>query len=263
MRREHRVSVIIPAYNEEETIAAVVADYVQIPEVDEVLVVDNNCKDRTAELAAEAGARVVSESAPGYGRALTCGMRNATGDILVLTEADGSFKGSDVEKLLVYLDDADMVCGTRTTRQMVQQAANMGRLLRMGNLTMAKYLELLWFFPTSRASPTWAARIERSGARPSKSSRILSARRVPLSARDDVRSAHEAPPLRRGARELSPPTRRRIQAFGEFPEGLQDRLGDVEDHHPQATLRQLIDAFPVHHLAGLLGLRFSPLSGRG
>jgi glycosyltransferase involved in cell wall biosynthesis len=147
MRREHRVSVIIPAYNEEETIAAVVADYVQIPEVDEVLVVDNNCKDRTAELAAEAGARVVSESAPGYGRALTCGMRNATGDILVLTEADGSFKGSDVEKLLVYLDDADMVCGTRTTRQMVQQAANMGRLLRMGNLTMAKYLELLWFFP--------------------------------------------------------------------------------------------------------------------
>ncbi|PIE25715.1 MAG: glycosyl transferase [Planctomycetota bacterium] len=147
MHKGVKVTVVVPAHNEEETIAAVVADYIAAPNVDEVLVVENNCKDRTAELAREAGARVISESQAGYGHALMAGMRAAEGEILVLTEADGSFKASDVEKLLVYLDDADLVCGTRTTRQMVQQAANMGRLLRLGNITMAKYLELLWFFP--------------------------------------------------------------------------------------------------------------------
>jgi glycosyltransferase involved in cell wall biosynthesis len=145
MFREKTVSVVIPAYNEEQTISEVVRDYAACPDVDEVLVVDNNCKDRTAELAREAGARVVQESAPGYGKALLAGMRAATGEILVLTEADGSFKASDVEKLLVYLDDANMVCGTRTTRQMVQQAANMGFFLRWGNVTMAKYLEACWY----------------------------------------------------------------------------------------------------------------------
>lgn len=139
------VSVIVPAYNEEATIAEVVRDYRSNPYVDQVLVVDNNCRDRTAALAAEAGATVVAESAPGYGRALKRGMQEATGEIFVLTEADGSFHQKDLVKLLVYLEDAGMVCGTRTTRQLVQQGANMRALLRWGNVAMAKYLELLWF----------------------------------------------------------------------------------------------------------------------
>src|SRR5690606_7055823 len=70
------------------------------------------------------------------------------GDILVLTEADGSFCGKDLEKLLVYLDDADMVMGTRTTRQMVEQGANMRFILRWGNVAMAKFLQLLWLRPS-------------------------------------------------------------------------------------------------------------------
>lgn len=147
MFRNRTVSVVIPAYNEEETITQVVMDFVQDPLVDEVLVVDNNCKDATAERARAAGARVVQESEAGYGRALMAGMRAATGEMMILTEADGSFKAHDVEKLLAYLLDAGMVVGTRTTRQLVQQAANMGRILRWGNVFMAKYLELLWFIP--------------------------------------------------------------------------------------------------------------------
>jgi glycosyltransferase involved in cell wall biosynthesis len=147
MYKGKTVSVIVPAYNEEETIAAVVADYVRAPEVDEVVVVDNNCKDRTAERAAAAGARVVKESKPGYGSALRGGQDAARGEILVLTEADGSFKARDLAKLLSYLEDSAMVLGTRTTRQMVEQGANMGKLLRWGNVTMAKILELLWYIP--------------------------------------------------------------------------------------------------------------------
>jgi hypothetical protein len=65
----------------------------------------------------------------------------------VLTEADGSFRARDVQKLLVYLEDAGMVMGTRTTRQMVQQGANMRFLLRWGNVFMAKFLQLCWLRP--------------------------------------------------------------------------------------------------------------------
>lgn len=144
---QRTVSLVIPAYNEEATIAQVVAEFRQEPLLDEILVVDNNCRDRTAELARDAGARVVPESRPGYGAALAAGMDAARGDLLVLCEADGSFRARDLVKLLVYLQDAGMVMGTRTTRQMVQQGANMRFLLRWGNVFMAKFLQLLWLRP--------------------------------------------------------------------------------------------------------------------
>ncbi|MBL8730183.1 MAG: glycosyltransferase family 2 protein [Planctomycetes bacterium] len=147
MFRDRTVSLVIPAYNEEQTIRQVVAEFRQEPHLDEILVVDNNCSDRTAEFAAEAGARVVAEPRPGYGSALLAGMTAATGEILVLVEADGSFRARDVVKLLVYLEDAGMVMGTRTTKQMVQQGANMRFLLRWGNVFMAKFLQLCWMRP--------------------------------------------------------------------------------------------------------------------
>lgn len=147
MFRNRTVSLVIPAYNEEETIRQVVEEFRKEPHLDQILVVDNNCKDRTAELAREAGAQVVAESRPGYGSALMAGMTAATGEILVLVEADGSFRARDVVKLLVYLDDADMVMGTRTTRQMLEQGANMRSFLRWGNVFMAKFLQLLWLRP--------------------------------------------------------------------------------------------------------------------
>ena len=147
MFRDRSVSLVVPAYNEEETIRQVVEEFRQEPHLDEIVVVDNNCPARPAELAAAAGARVVAERRPGYGSALMAGMDAARGDIFVLVEADGSFRARDVQKLLVYLDDAGMVMGTRTTRQMVEQGANMRFLLRWGNVFMAKFLQLCWLRP--------------------------------------------------------------------------------------------------------------------
>ena len=147
MFRDRSVSLVIPAYNEEETIGRVVEEFRQEPHLDEIVVVDNNCNDRTAEIAAAHGARIVEESRPGYGSALLAGMDAAQGDLLVLVEADGSFRARDAVKLLVYLDDAGMVMGTRTTRQMVEQGANMRFLLRWGNVFMAKFLQLCWLRP--------------------------------------------------------------------------------------------------------------------
>ena len=147
MFRGRTVSLVIPAHDEEDTIAQVIEEFRRDSRLDEILVVDNNCTDRTAELAEAAGARVVTESSPGYGSALVAGMTHAKGDILVLTEADGSFRARDLVKLLSYLEDAGMVMGTRTTRQMVEQGANMRFALRWGNVFMAKFLELLWLRP--------------------------------------------------------------------------------------------------------------------
>ena len=74
MFRGHSVTVVVPAYNEEQTIEGVVSDYLGVSCVDRVLVVDNNCQDKTAEIAQAAGAEVITESAPGYGSALRAGL---------------------------------------------------------------------------------------------------------------------------------------------------------------------------------------------
>jgi NDP-sugar pyrophosphorylase family protein len=138
-----KVSVVIPAYGEAATIASVVEDF--RPLVDEVVVMDNRSADGTGEIARGAGAVVQSRAFTGYGDALRQGMDTATGDILVLVEADATFRAKDLGKLLEYLKDADMVIGTRTTRQMIEQGANMDGLLRWGNVVVGKLIEALWW----------------------------------------------------------------------------------------------------------------------
>lgn len=141
---KNKVSLIIPAFNEAISIAAVISSFQG--KVDEIVVVNNNDTDGTGEIAASLGARVLNGSYKGYGDALKHGMDNASGDIFILAEADGSFFARDLNKILEYLKDADMVLGTRTTKQMIEQAANMYLILRIGNIVVAKLVELLWIF---------------------------------------------------------------------------------------------------------------------
>jgi glycosyltransferase involved in cell wall biosynthesis len=142
------VSVVLPAYNEAQYIRAAVEDFFVPGVVDEVVVVDNNSRDGTADRARETRARVVHESAQGYGHALRRGLREASGDIVILAEPDGTFVGRDVLKLLAYADDFDMVCGTRTTRELVWEQANMGWFLRIGNVVVAKMIQVLYGGPS-------------------------------------------------------------------------------------------------------------------
>ena len=142
------VSVVLPAFNEANYIRAAVEDFFLPGVVDEVLVVDNNSRDGTADRARETRARVVHEEAQGYGHALRRGLREATGDIVILAEPDGTFVGRDVLKLLAYADDFDMVCGTRTTRELVWEQANMGWFLRIGNVAVAKMIQVLYGGPS-------------------------------------------------------------------------------------------------------------------
>jgi glycosyltransferase involved in cell wall biosynthesis len=148
MWQGHRVSVVFPAYNEEAGIAAAVTDFGSLEAVDEVLVVDNNSRDRTSEEAQRAGARVVKESRQGYGNALRRGLAEAHGEYVVLAEPDGTFMAKDVLKLLAYADDFDLVLGTRTTRELIWHGANMGWQLRWGNWVVAKLLQVLFDGPS-------------------------------------------------------------------------------------------------------------------
>ena len=107
------VSIVFPAYNEEKNIRRAVEDFSLDGIVDEIVVVDNNSRDATAQEAQGARARVVREPAQGYGHALRRGIREASGEIVILAEPDGTFVGRDVLKLLAYSDEFDMVCGTR------------------------------------------------------------------------------------------------------------------------------------------------------
>lgn len=141
--RDYKVSVVVPAWNEEGSIGYVVDDF--RPHVHEVVVADNESTDRTAEIAREKGAKVHSTKLRGYGDALRHGMDQAEGDILVLVEADHSFRAKDLGKLLEFMKDADMVMGTRTTRQMVEQGTNMHGVVRWANVLVGKFIEALWW----------------------------------------------------------------------------------------------------------------------
>ena len=138
-----KVSIVIPTWNEEESIGHVVRDY--LPHADEIVVADNVSTDRTAEIARALGARVSSRPLTGYGDALKHGMDEASGDILVLVEADHSFRAKDLGKFLEYMKDADMVIGTRTTREMIEQGTNMHGIVRWANVIVGKFIEALWW----------------------------------------------------------------------------------------------------------------------
>jgi glycosyltransferase involved in cell wall biosynthesis len=142
------VSVIFPVFNEEQSLARAIQDFFAMDCVDEIIVVDNNSNDRSAEIARATRARVVAEPRQGYGYALRRGMQEAAGDLVILAEPDGTFVAKDVMKLLAYSDEFDLVLGTRTTRELIWAEANMGILLRLGNWVVAKLLEFLFNGPS-------------------------------------------------------------------------------------------------------------------
>jgi glycosyltransferase involved in cell wall biosynthesis len=112
------ISVVIPALNEEEPIAAVVRDCLTTGLPGELIVVDNGSTDRTAERARAAGARIVVEPKPGYGRACAAGVRalSADCDVVVFLDGDGSDCAEFMPQLVepIQRGEQDFVIGSRT-----------------------------------------------------------------------------------------------------------------------------------------------------
>lgn len=144
MWRTKRVSVIFPTHSEKDSIRSVIEDFHASGFVDEIIVVNNNAEPGTSDEVAATPAREVFENRPGYGYAIQRGLHEATGDLLIISEPDSTFAGHDVVKLVAYSDDFDVVFGTRTSPLLIWKGANMGFLLRWGNILVAKILEFLF-----------------------------------------------------------------------------------------------------------------------
>ncbi len=145
-----QVSVVLMTYAERDSIRRVIDGFLDTGLVDEVLVIDNNAQAGTPEEVRKTRARLVHEPRQGYGHATRRGLVEATGDLIVLAEPDGTFLPEDVIKLLVYSNECDVVFGTRTTRELIWADANMASFLRWGNWAVAKLIEAL--FNTSHLS---------------------------------------------------------------------------------------------------------------
>ncbi len=148
MYKHQTVSVVLPTFNEEKSIRKVIEDFITVPYVDEVIVVNNNASPGTRIEVAQTRARQVFESRQGYGYALIRGMAESKGDIIVTCEPDGTFEPKDVIKLLAYSDNFDVVLGTRTSKSCIENGAYMPWPIRIGNIIVAKYLEYLYSGPS-------------------------------------------------------------------------------------------------------------------
>ena len=110
------VSIIIPAYNEEESIGEIIRDIkkkIYLVQY-EILVVNDGSSDATAKLALKAGGKVISHNRnKGYGASLKSGIKQAKGDWLLFMDGDGQHSVEDALKLLAASEGVDMVVGQR------------------------------------------------------------------------------------------------------------------------------------------------------
>lgn len=110
-----KVAVLIPCYNEEKTVAKVVQDYrAALPQAD-IYVYDNNSTDRTAELAAQAGAIVRREYRQGKGNVIRSMFRQIDADCYLMTDGDDTYPAEAAPQMvrMILEGEADMVNGDR------------------------------------------------------------------------------------------------------------------------------------------------------
>lgn len=155
-----RVSVIIPTHNEAQAIGRVLAD-LPIDLVTEVLVVDSNSTDGTAEIAESMGARVVREPRRGYSRACLTGLAAANApDVVVFLDGDYSDRPDELPLLLAPITEgrADIALGSRLAKQNVAGALPWHSTF--GNRLAAGMIRVLYREPISDLGPFRAARAE-------------------------------------------------------------------------------------------------------
>jgi len=101
--KAHKVSLILPCYNEEQALPLILK---AIPEfINEVIVVDNGSTDKSRAIAQQYPVMVVFEEKRGYGSALIRGINESKGDVLVLMDCDGTYSFEDVRKMLHYMEE--------------------------------------------------------------------------------------------------------------------------------------------------------------
>lgn len=123
-----QVSIVVPAFNESHSIAALVSELRNSGPWREIIVVDDGSSDETGRRASEAGARVVRHPYnKGNGASVKTGIRQATGEYVLILDADGQHRPADAKRLVAKLDEYELVVGARS------RATQAGVARRLGN----------------------------------------------------------------------------------------------------------------------------------
>ena len=141
MYKDQSITVIIPCLNEEQGIESVLR---AMPDfVDEVIVVDNNSTDRTSEVAASLGAKVIREDVRGYGRSYKRGFTMATGDLIITLDGDHSYPVDALSYLIEAFRHLD-VDFLNASRFPVQDSEAMSFKNKLGNLVLSLAMSVLF-----------------------------------------------------------------------------------------------------------------------
>ena len=121
------VSVVIPAFNEAHSIAAVVSAMAAAARWREIIVVDDGSADETGARAREAGACVLRHPYnKGNGAAVKSGIRRASGDFILILDGDGQHRAADAQRLVARLGEYDLVIGARSASTQATPARRVG-----------------------------------------------------------------------------------------------------------------------------------------
>jgi glycosyltransferase involved in cell wall biosynthesis len=141
-----KICIIIPTYNEELSIERVVKDFINEKYVEHVIVVDNNSDDRTVEIAKACNAKVITKNEnKGYSHSLVLGLKEALktdANIIGAVEADGTFNAYDLKKMIPYLDNCDMVIGTRQNQVITEKGNQNSGFFVWANFILAKLIQI-------------------------------------------------------------------------------------------------------------------------
>ena len=138
------VGLILPTYNEKDSIKKSIQDFEQLGIFDDILVINNNAAVGTSEEVAQTTAREVMETQQGYGAAIQRGFQEISTDLIFVCEPDDTFIAGDVYKFLAYIDELDVVYGSRTVENFIWEGANMGMFLKWGNWAVAKLMQVCY-----------------------------------------------------------------------------------------------------------------------
>ncbi|MBU0759929.1 MAG: glycosyltransferase family 2 protein [Candidatus Omnitrophica bacterium] len=123
-----RISIVIPAYNEEASIKQVLMGLKKLDNDYEVIVVDDGSKDNTYSLVKESGVKVIRHPYnKGYGAAIKTGTKVAGSEIVFLMDADTQHNPADIPRLCEYMEEFDMVVGQRSKGSKAPLARRLGK----------------------------------------------------------------------------------------------------------------------------------------
>jgi len=141
MLNNNSVALIIPCYNEEEGLKTLLP---KVPRfIDEVIIVNNNSTDSTAEIAISFGCTVLNERTPGYGAAYKCGFSNISKDIIVTMDGDDTYPIHEVKQNIEILLNNDYDFITCSRFPLINKSAmNFSNII--GNKTLTLVTKLLF-----------------------------------------------------------------------------------------------------------------------